>query len=595
MSLAYKPIPFDDLTALNRIHLASNSIKTSFTEIALQFANDLPQDLILLDGYPTARFQQLIAALQQTIPGGLQAINVSSLYQPQEKIQNLLNNYLPEDRSIDPDLIFGKLYDQDYLLLFDQEKVNNFLNNLPNKTHMILYGYGSSCELFRSFAKKIIYIDVIPKDLALRVFNGLYKSLGFPDEQNLDAVVQQIYFIDIELAVRLRKELIQNDLVDYYLLDSELSVSMVRKETLKEIFDQLKIRPLRAKPVYIEGVWGGQFIKRYRGIPDCLAEKVAWSFELIPTEASLLVESNGNLIDIPFLTVMNGIGKSIVGESLYKQFKGNFPIRFNFDDTWHSNGNMSIQCHPNDEMARTLYGDFAGQNEAYYVVLTGHHAKTYCGFKKDGREFLELCKQSEKNGTPVPYAEYVNAVPSSVGRQFLLPAGTIHSSGRNQLVLELGTLTSSAYTYKIYDYLRPDITGKPRPLHTKLAEQALVFERDAAWVNENIAFPSKFLSEGDGWKEYLIGAYESIYFVTHRVEMETGSIYCGENKDGFTVLTIVDGEIALIQSADDPDFFYYAKYLDVILVPACIQNYQVIAKGKQPVILHKAFVRKSVA
>ena len=594
MSFAYKPLPFDDLTAFNRVGLTPNSIKFSCTEIALQLANVLPQGLILLDGYPTARFQQLIDALQKTVPGGLQAINVSSLHQPQEKIQDLLINYLPEDRSIDPDLIFGKLYDQDYLPIFDGEKVNHFLNDLPNKKHVILYGHGSSCKLFRPFAKKIIYIDVTPKDAALRVFDGLYKSLGFPDEQNLDAAVRQIYFIDIELAVRLRKELIQNDLVDNYLLDSELSISMMRSEILKEIFDQLKIRPLRAKPVYIEGVWGGQFIKRYRGIPDNLAENVAWSFELIPTEASLLVESNGNLIDIPFLTVMNGIGKSIMGENLYKQFNGSFPIRFNFDDTWHSNGNMSIQCHPNDEMARELYGDFAGQNEAYYIVLTGHHAKTYCGFKKDGKAFLELCKQSEKNGTPVPYAEYVNAIPSSVGRQFLLPAGTIHSSGKNQLVLELGTLTYSAYTYKLYDYLRPDITGKPRPLHTKMAERALVFERNVAWVNENIAFPPKFFSEGKGWQEYLIGAYESICFVTHRVEMETGSMYCGENEDGFTVITIVDGEKATIQSADNPDFSYNAKYLDVILVPACIRNYQVIAKGKQPVILHKAFVRKNL-
>ena len=61
--------------------------------------------------------------------------------------------------------------------------------------------------------------------------------------------------------------------------------------------------------------------------------------------------------------------------------------------------------------------------------------------------------------------------------------------------------------------------------------------------------------------------------------METGSMYCGENEDGFTVITIVDGEKATIQSADNPDFSYNAKYLDVILVPACIRNYQVIAKG----------------
>jgi mannose-6-phosphate isomerase class I len=446
--------------------------------------------------------------------------------------------------------------------------------------------------LFRPLSAAILYIDVTPKDTALRVYDGRYQCMGYLNEQDLDTVIRQTYFIDVELAVRLRKELIQNDHIDFYFLDSELSFSMLSNSALQEITHQLKKRPLRAKPVYVEGVWGGQFIKRYRGIPDHLVDKVAWSFELIHTEASLLVKSGEYLIDLPFLTVMDAIGESLVGEKLYKQFGGSLPIRFNYDDTWHSNGNMSIQCHPNDEMAQQLYGDFAGQNEAYYVVLTGHGAKTFCGFKGDGREFLDLCKQSEVDGSPVPYEDYIHAIPSEVGRQILLPTGTIHSSGRNQVVLELGTLTYSAYTYKIYDYTRLDITGKPRPLHTKLAEQALVFERDAEWVMKHIAFPPRLLSEGQGWRELLIGQYECIYFETHRVEMETGSVYPGENRDGFTVITIVDGESARIQSIDDPSCYYDAKYLDVILVPASMRRYEVIVTGKQPVVLHKAFVRE---
>jgi mannose-6-phosphate isomerase class I len=329
-----------------------------------------------------------------------------------------------------------------------------------------------------------------------------------------------------------------------------------------------------------------------RHVPEGLVDKVAWSFELIHTEASLLVESDGHLIDIPFLTVMDGIAESVVGKRLFKQFGGYLPIRFNYDDTWHSNGNMSIQCHPNDEMAQNLYGDIAAQNEAYYVVQTGHGARTYCGFKGDPQQFLERCRQSERDGSLVAYQDYIHAIPSEVGRQIFLPAGTVHGSGRNQVVLELGTLTLSAYTYKIYDYTRMDITGKPRPLHTKLAEQALRFERDADWVMKNIAFPPKWLEAGKGWQEFVVGQYDSMYLETHRIEMETGSRYAGDNGEGFCVLTIVDGEAARIQSLDDPDSYYDAKYLDVILVPASMPRYEVIAQGKQPVVLHKAFVRE---
>lgn len=591
MGLSYKPVRFDDFTPINHLTLPPGEIKISLEEISLQLAGVLPQGLILLEGYPTARFHKFVEYLKRMIPE-MVIIDVSSLYRSPEEIQELLSPYLPQDRDIDPELVFGRIFDQDYLPFFDQEKVKNFINNLPNERQVILYGLGSACEFFQAHAKALLYLDVTPKDAALRLYDGCYQSLGISDKQDLDKIIRQTYFVDVELAVKTRKELVQHNRIDYYLLDSELSMSMLSKDSLNTVFSQLKNRPFRAKPIYIEGVWGGQFIKRYRGIPDGLVDKIAWSFEFIPTEASLLMESNGYLIDIPFLTVMASIGTSIVGEKIYQQFGGNFPVRFNYDDTWHSNGNMSIQCHPNDEMVKEFYGDFAGQNEAYYIVLTGHDAKTFCGFKGNGREFLDLCRQSEKEGSIVPYADYVNAIPSNVGRQFFLPAGTIHSSGRNQVVLELGTFTSNAYTYKIYDYMRLDITGKPRPLHTKLAEQALVFDRDAEWVRENIAFPPKIFSEGEGWQEYLIGRFESIYFETHRIEMETGSTYRGKNTDGFTVITIVDGETARIQSAVDSSFYYDANYLDVVVIPASIRNYEVIGTGKQPVMLHKTFVRE---
>lgn len=590
MGFAYKPIRFDDLTPVNRV-AAIADLRSSLGPIAAHLANELPAGLVLLDGFPGAHFAALRAQLGQAMPA-LVASDVSQLYRSPQEIQELLKPNLPMDRESDPELIFGKLYDGEFQNFFDPDKVKAFLKSLDaNKTHL-LYGFGSASSLFQPHSQAILYLDVTPKDAAIRVFDGQYQCLGYSNDFDLDTLVRYTYFVDTELAVRLRKQLVQDRKIDHYLLDSELSLSMLSLTSLLAAFDELKQRPLRAKPVYVEGVWGGQFLKRYRQLPDGLVDKVAWSFELIHTEASLLLESGGQLIDVPFLTFMDAVAEEVLGPKLFRQFGGYLPIRFNYDDTWHSNGNMSIQCHPNDEMAQSLYGDFAAQNEAYYVVLTGHGARTYCGFKGDGHEFLELCRRSEREGGLVPYQEYIHAIPSEVGRQIFLPAGTVHGSGRNQMVLELGTLTMSAYTYKIYDYTRMDITGKPRPLHTKLAEQALRFERDADWVMEHIAFPPRQLAEGPGWKELLVGQYESMYFETHRIEMETGSTYVGDNGEGFCVITIVDGEAARIQSAADPQRNYEARYLDVILVPASMPRYEVIALGRQPVVLHKALVRE---
>lgn len=589
MGIAYKPIPFDDLTAINAV--SPLNIETTFEGISTTLSKTLPTGIIVLDGIPTANFQTLIDQLKKKSPN-IKATPITEFYIPQSEIQQLIKPYLPMDRAVDPELIFGKLFERGYEPFLDRQAITKFLDALDETIPTIVYGLGSASETFRSKAKTILFIDVTPKDTGLRVFRDGYRCLGYSEEFDLDRVVRQTYFIDNEIAIRTRKDLIENELIDHYLLDSELSFSMLNRPEFHKVCSELQGRPLRAKPIYVEGVWGGQFIRRYRRVPEHLVDKVAWSFELIHTEASLLVQSGEKLIDIPFLSAMDRISESILGPVLNKQFDGYLPIRFNYDDTWHSNGNMSIQVHPTDPMAQQMYGDFAAQNEAYYVVLTGHGAKTFCGFKDDGRKFLELARQSEKDASMVAYDEYIHAIPSDVGRQIFLPAGTVHGSGRNQVVLELGTLTMSAYTYKIYDYTRMDITGKPRPLHTKLAEQALDFTRDASWVMENIAFPPKLLEKGPGWKEFLVGKYDSMYFEAHRIEMETGSRYEGDNGEGFCVITIVDGESARIQSMDAPDRFYEASYLDVILVPASMPRYEVIAKGKQPVVLHKTFVRE---
>lgn len=592
MGFAYKPIRFDDLTAINAVPSIPN-LKTSIEDIATTLCRELPSGLIIIDGFVAANTTKLIEQISKISPD-ITTIDAARFFRPDSEIREMLKPYLPMDREADPELIFGKLFDGEFAQFFDQFEISSFLGNIDQRKTTLLYGFGSASAPFQAAAKAIVYIDVTPKDTAIRVYDDLYKCIGYTSKMDQDTLVRQTYFIDNELAVGLRKQLIQDELIDYYLADSELSFSMLNKAALSGVFEALKSRPLRAKPIYVEGVWGGQFLKRLRHVPEGLVDKVAWSFELIHTEASIMVESDGHLIDIPFLTVMGGIAESVVGKRLFKQFGGCLPIRFNYDDTWHSNGNMSIQCHPNDEMAQQMYGDFAAQNEAYYVVQTGHGARTYCGFKGDPHEFLELCRRSEKDASLVPYQDFIHAVPSEVGRQIFLPAGTVHGSGRNQVVLELGTLTMSAYTYKIYDYTRMDITGKPRPLHTKLAEQALRFERDAEWVMKNVAFEPRLVATGRGWQELLVGQYDSMYMETHRIDMETGGHYVGDNGEGFCVITIVDGEAARIQSVDDPNSFYEAKYLDVILVPASMPRYEVIAQGKQPVVLHKAFVREDM-
>jgi hypothetical protein len=171
----------------------------------------------------------------------------------------------------------------------------------------------------------------------------------------------------------------------------------------------------------------------------------------------------------------------------------------------------------------------------------------------------------------------------------MIPAGTIHSSGRNQVVLEIGSLTIGSYTYKMYDYLRADLDGIPRPIHTYHGEQVLCRERKTSWVRENLVQEPRVVREGEGYAESIVGEHDLLYFSLRRLEFEK-SIE-DDTAGKFHVLNLVDGEQVIIQSVDNPELQYVQTYLDVVVVPAGTGRYIIRNMGNQPVCIHKTMLK----
>ena len=389
----------------------------------------------------------------------------------------------------------------------------------------------------------------------------------------------------------MRWDLIKNDAIDYYVASNDPeNISLIPRESFSNITSALVKNPLRCKPVYLEGVWGGHYITNLRNLPETM-RNCAWVFDLIPLEVSIVVEAGGLLLDLPFFTFVQKEGQQLMGQACVNKFGGYFPIRFNYDDSYHSSGNMSIQLHSGHKYNVENYGEHGRQDESYYIVTTGHGAKTYIGFYEDADpdEFVRLVKKSEKEFTPVDYQKYINHIESKPGVQVMLPAGTIHSSGRNQVVLEIGSLTIGSYTYKMYDYLRADLDGKPRPIHTYHGERELKKERTTSWVKENLVQAPKLVRNGEGWAEYIVGEHDLLYFSLRRFEFEDKIE--DDTKGKFHVLTLVDGEKVRVQSLDNPELGYTQNYLDVVVVPANIGRYVVKNLGNQPVTIHKTMLK----
>ncbi len=599
MSFMFNPHRYNEPSAVNHPKLSEETLNSYFEgniAIAARIAKDVTDtSLIVLDGYTSAEFMSVVNALQDKLMGKkIEAIDISECYKDAEVIDGLLEEPLKIDLEKDPVNLFGKRVEDGYSLIFDADKLEALEKKLSKKESIvILYGLGSlHSDAIKDLADIVIWLDVAPKNVVLRAKNGRMTNVGDKIAKPFRTMMRRAYYVDFEAALMLRREVLHKDLVDFYIDSTDLECyKMVDRAAFAEITDKMASMPFRNKPVYLEGVWGGQYIKKIRNVPDEEMNNIAWVFDFIPMEVSVVTQVGNSLFEMPFYTLLQKQELKIMGEKCVEKFDGYFPIRFNYDDTFHSTGNMSIQVHSGSEYNKKNYNEFGRQDESYYIVEAGHGAKTYLGFNNDidPEEFISLAKESEKNATPIDYQKYINAVESKPGVQVMIPAGTIHASGRNQLILEIGSLTVGSYTYKMYDYLRLDLDGKPRPIHTYHGENVLRTERNKDWINDNVVQAPRIIRSGEGFQESIIGEHDLLYFSLRHLEFEKEIE--DDTAGKFHVLSLVNGEKVRIESIDNPDFSYEQNFLDIVLVPASIGRYRIVNLGKEPITIHKTCLK----
>ena len=429
------------------------------------------------------------------------------------------------------------------------------------------------------------------KKTGLKIKQAITKNLGYTSPKPYKETLRHAYYVDFEVAAALRGKLIASRQLDYYLAADEINtVRLLPLASYIAICETLVKYPFRCRPVYLEGVWGGYYVKHLRNLPDTM-KNCAWVFDLIPMEVSIVAKLQEREIEFPFFGFVQTIGELLMGKTCCEKFDGFFPIRFNYDDTFHASGNMSIQCHPDSKYVKEHNNELGRQDESYYIVVAGQEAKTYCGFTEtcDVEEFIAECKKSERNGLPFNHDNYVYSEASKPGMQFLIPAGTIHASGRNQVILEIGSLTIGSYTYKMYDYVRKDLDGNQRPIHSIHGDAVLKRERKAHWVHKNLIQEPRVVRESQEGKEIIVGEHDLLYFSLRNLCFS--SRMTDDTKDRFHVLVLVEGEKVLIRSLENPDKFYVQNYMDMVVVPSSFGNYELINQGVGKIIIHKTMLR----
>ncbi len=597
MSFMFNPHPYDDPYAINRVptpDAVREGLVSGLSQVAKAIARAVEggKRRVGLDMYPGAQAEVLVRMLQQQLPE-LSAVDTRSLALPKAALEALIAPCLPIDKTVDPVLLYGVRFEGEYEDLLDGEKLANVRGMVERaEVPILVYGPGALCGVLRDQYDLRIWLDITPKKAVLNFKNGLAVNFGADAALPFSLMMRRNYYVDFELGLALRWQLIRERAIDLYISGSEPEkMQMLPFPALEALFGELNRRPFRCRPVYLEGVWGGYHVKRLRRMPESV-RNCAWVFDMIPMEVSLVADMDGTEFETPFYTFVQAMGEKLLGQRAFDAFGGYFPIRFNYDDTYHSAGNMSIQCHPDEKYVVENHGELGRQDESYYICVTGQDAKTYLGFADEAACDAFLAEAQRVRGTKetIDYARYVHAEASRPGMQVMIPAGTIHASGRNQVILEIGSLTVGSYTYKLYDYQRIDpATGLPRPIHLEMGREVLRPERTAQWVRENLVDHGGLVREGEGWREIIVGEHPLLYFSLRNLIFDQQIE--DDTRGMFHVLALVDGERVRVESVADPSLFYALSSLDIVVVPAFFGAYRVINGGAGTVTVHKTLLK----
>ncbi|MDO3412518.1 class I mannose-6-phosphate isomerase [Saccharibacillus sp. CPCC 101409] len=542
--------------------------------------------VVVLECYPGVRQSEIVAGLRRAFEpaGSITIVQAEDAALTPEQTDRKIGRYLTDDR------VFGYMSAFDIAEFYEPEKLEALRQNVQEVKEGVVFVVGFGASLIAQ-GDILVYADLTRWEIQQRYRSG---EIGSWRAQHPESDILRLYkrgfFFEWRMADRLKKRLL--DKVDYY-LDTVAadSPNMVTGRALLDGMTQTSKRPFRLVPYFDPGVWGGRWLEEHIGLPK-REHPYAWGFDGVPEENSLYFRYGEVRLELPAINLVFFRSIPLLGEKVYARFGAEFPIRFDFLDTIGGQ-NLSLQVHPTTEYMRDRFGMTYTQDESYYILEADPEAKVYLGLREETvpEDMLDDLRRAQEGGYTFPAERYIEAYPANKHDHFLIPAGTVHCSSAGCMVLEISA-TPYIFTFKLWDWDRLGLDGRPRPVHVEHGANVIRWDRTTEKVREECVNVIEPVAEGEGWSEEKTGLHALEFIETRRHWFSEATMH--EQNGSVHMLNLIEGEEITVESPDSAFEPFVVRYAETFIVPASVASYTVRPSGPsegKAVGTIKAYVR----
>ena len=523
---------------------------------------------LAVDFYTGVYEEEVINELHRLSPALF--IDTRDLMKPESEIKAMTARFMTDD------VLFGYVTNITLNDYFDQDNLKKAREEVI-ATYGKVVVVGSGAAMVVPAEAVLVYADMTRWEIQQRFRRHEVKALGIDNRK--DAVSLQYkrgYFNDWRVCDKYKESLF--DKVDFW-LDTHIATEpkMIDQTTFFKGIEETVHSPFRVVPFFDPAPWGGQWMKEVCDL-DPEKENYGWCFDCVPEENSLYFEVNGVRFELPSVDLVLLKTRELLGEPVEARFGKDFPIRFDFLDTV-GGGNLSVQVHPTTQFIRENFGMYYTQDESYYLLDAKEGATVYLGLKTgiDKNEMIEDLRKAQKGEIVFNTEKYVNKLPAKKHDHYLIPGGTVHCSGSEALVLEISS-TPNLFTFKLWDWQRLGLDGKPRPINVERGKEVIDWKRDTEYVKQHLANHLTKISEGDGWREERTGLHPNEFIETRRHWFTKPVTHHTNNS--VNVLNLIEGEEAIIESPNGAFKPFVVHYAETFIIPANVNEYIISPYGK---------------